>query len=75
MEKKGQLDTLRNQIVEGKVIDLITSAATIKEVPLELPSLDSTAVDFTVTHTAGSAIPEAKPGGEDKAIPGMAEKR
>src|SRR5206468_9408433 len=30
MEKRGQIDTLRNQIVERKVINLITEHATIK---------------------------------------------
>jgi trigger factor len=75
MEKKGQLDTLRNQIVEGKVIDLITENATIKDVPLVLPLNETTAVNFAVSHVETSSIPEAKPGGEEKQIPGMPEKR
>ena len=33
LEKRGELDSLRNQIVERKVIDLITSHALVKEVP------------------------------------------
>ena len=75
MEKRGQLDTLRNQIVEGKVIDLITGAAKITSKPLDLPANETTAIDFAVAHVDENVIPAAKPGGEEKAIPGTPEKR
>ena len=75
MEKRGQLDTLRNQIVEGKVIDLITGEAKITSKPLDLPANETTAIDFAVAHVDENVIPAAKPGGEEKAIPGTPEKR
>ena len=71
MERKGQLDTLRNQIVEGKVIDLITGAATIKEVPLVIPVNETTAIDIAIGRVVEKAIPEASAGNEEKSIPGM----
>ncbi len=72
MEKKGQIDTLRNQIVERKVINLITEHAKMKEVELEMPSHDTSAVDFAIGEKYEANIPEAKySGGEEKAIPGM----
>jgi trigger factor len=74
MEKRGQIDTLRNQIVERKVINLITEAATIKDVPLELPSQDTVAVNFAIGEKQEASIPEAKYGGEEQAIPGMEKK-
>jgi trigger factor len=74
MEKRGQIDTLRNQIVERKVINLITEHATIKDVPLELPSNDTVAVDFAIGEKREANIPEAKPGGEEQPIPGMEKK-
>jgi trigger factor len=74
MEKRGQIDTLRNQIVERKVINLITEHATIKEVPLELPSQDTAAVEFAIGEKQEASIPEAKHG-EEQPIPGMPEKK
>jgi trigger factor len=74
MEKRGQIDTLRNQIVERKVINLITEHATIKEVPLDLPSQDVAAVEFAIGEKQEANIPEAKHG-EEQPIPGMAEKK
>ncbi len=74
MEKRGQIDTLRNQIVERKVINLITEAATIKDIPLELPSQDTVAVNFAIGEKQEVSIPEAKPGGEEQPIPGMEKK-
>lgn len=35
LEKQGQMDTLRNQIVEGKVLDLIQEEADFTDVPVE----------------------------------------
>ena len=36
LEKQGQMDILRNQIIERKVLDLIFSKATFTEVPYEI---------------------------------------
>lgn len=74
MEKRGQIDTLRNQIVERKVINLITEHATIKEVPLELPTQDTAALEFAIAEKQEANIPEAKHG-EEQPIPGMPEKK
>lgn len=74
MEKRGQIDTLRNQIVERKVINLITEHATIKETELDLPSQDTVALDFAIGEKREGNIPEAKPGGEEQPIPGTEKK-
>ncbi|MBR6437537.1 MAG: trigger factor, partial [Thermoguttaceae bacterium] len=48
IENAGQDDALRNQIVENKVIDLISAAAEFVEVPYELPgSLSISAINYT----------------------------
>lgn len=64
LEKKGLMDTLRNQIVERKVIELITSHAKFSDVNYDPQPNLTEAVD----HAIGGgneeyAIPEAKPGG------------
>ena len=66
LEKRGQLDALRNQIVERKVVDLICEEAQITDEPLESPAEDDTfAVNMALSgkRDAGE-IPEAKHGGE-----------
>jgi trigger factor len=54
LEKRGLLDTLRNQIIERKAIDLILSKAKFKEVPYKPES------------SAAEAIDQAAGGGEDE---------
>ncbi len=76
MEKRGQMDTLRNQIVERKAIELITSKADITEVPLTESNVDDT---YAVEHaiggtTADSSIPEAKHGGDSEELRTPAER-
>ncbi|HET6880878.1 MAG TPA: trigger factor, partial [Pirellulales bacterium] len=59
LEKKGLMDSLRNQIIERKTIDLIMEHATFKDVPYELEGDDAEAVD----QAAGGEeveIPEAE---------------
>ena len=54
------MDILRNQIVEGKVIELILQHAEFKDVPYQPETTDAEAID----RSAGgeeSEIPEAKP--------------
>ena len=75
LERNGQMDSLRNMIVEGKVIDLITDNATFTATEFkEGEENDQAAIDF---FAGGSStdIPEAKyAGGEEPAIPGLSEK-
>ncbi len=69
LEKRGAMDSLRNQIIERKVIELITSQAVVKETPFEPQANQVEAVDFSVAHgDAGSAaeIPEANTRGGDE---------
>ena len=71
LEKRGEMDSLRNQIVERKVIDLITSFAGVTEVPTEPPIDDEAAIDHAVSGVEDrEAIPEAKHGEEPKPLPG-----
>ncbi len=66
LEKRGQMDALRNQIIERKVIKLICDEAQITETPLEDRSEDDTcAINFALSGKRDSGeIPEAKHGGE-----------
>lgn len=65
LEKRGQMDTLRNQIIENKVLELIEENADITEVPFEQPEKDNTfAVDFSLAPAAEGNIPEAKHAGD-----------
>jgi trigger factor len=65
LEKRGQMDALRNQIIERKVVDLICSKAHFTDTPLEERPDDTCALDLAlaVVHDT-SDIPEAKHGGE-----------
>ncbi len=70
MEREGQMDTLRNMIIEQKVIDLITEHATFNETDYQ-PE-DSTETAALNLFIAGSPdeIPEAKyDGGEQEKLP------
>ncbi|MDP7018134.1 MAG: trigger factor, partial [Pirellulaceae bacterium] len=48
MEKQGQMDTLRNQILERKVVDLIASKANITETEFEPEVEDTAGVDHAI---------------------------
>jgi len=48
LEKRGLMDVLRNQIVERKTIDLITSHASFTDTPFEFQKRDAEAVDHAV---------------------------
>jgi trigger factor len=63
LEKEGRMDVLRNQIVEGKVVDLILQHAEFHDVPYQP---ETAAEAEAVDQAAGggeteSEIPEAKP--------------
>jgi trigger factor len=71
LEKRG-LDTLRNQIVERKVIKLIEEHAEFKDGPFVPKQNDTVAADFAVCGAQDDEdIPEAKHGGTADAIPGQ----
>jgi trigger factor len=76
LEKRGQMDALRNQIIERKVIDLITSHAEFSEVPFEPSKDDTVAIDHAISGKQEEAdIPAAKYGGEVEELPGQATKK
>ena len=62
LERTGQMDSLRNMIIERKVIELITEHAKIKSTKYELPKKQEVeAVDlFLSSDNKASNIPEAK---------------
>lgn len=76
LERSGQMDSLRNMIIEGKVIDLITKEA--KFTAAEYNYRNESEVTALPFFAAGEPdfIPEAKyAGGEEPAIPGLNDKR
>jgi trigger factor len=60
LEKKGLMDTLRNQIVERKAIELIEQHATFRDVPYGPKEDDVVAVTYTVAGTSAESIPQAE---------------
>lgn len=76
MEKRGLMDTLRNQIIERKAIAVITDAAEFTEKAF-VPSKEATcAVDVALSGSVGGEeIPEAKHGGDAGPIPNSVESR
>lgn len=72
LERSGQMDSLRNMIIEGKVIDMITEQATFTATDYRYKEeSDTSAVNF---FTAGESvdIPEAKyAGGEEPVVKGL----
>ena len=48
LEKRGLMDVLRNQIIERKTVDLITSHAKFTDFPFEFQKRDAEAVDHAV---------------------------
>lgn len=63
LEKRGAMDSLRNQIIERKVIDLIIQHAVVTEKPFTPPANQTEAIDVSVAHgeRQDQDIPEAKP--------------
>lgn len=64
LEKQGQMDALRNQIIERKVIEMIVDAAKVTEEPVEKKAGEEGG-EFAVYHSVlatkdDGAIPEAK---------------
>ncbi len=77
LEREGQLDALRNMIIEQKVIDMIIENAKLSATKYEVP--DETETTYAVKFFAAGyrhEIPEAKyDGGEAPAIPGTEPKK
>lgn len=72
LEKRGLMDTLRNQIIERKVIELIMEHGVFKDVPFELEGDDAEAVN----QAAGGEeveIPQAENAGDPGEAPHRAE--
>lgn len=74
LEKSGQMDALRNQIIERKVIEQIIQAASVTEVPAESQDEQEGDLEFAVDHPItgrkdDSAIPQAQH--DDKTPAGM----
>ncbi len=76
LERQGQMDSLRNMIIEQKVIDVITEKAKFKGTPYKSDQqTDTVALNFFAAG-GGSLIPAAKyDGGEAAPIPGMKPER
>ncbi len=65
LEKGGLMDSLRNQIIERKVIELVLSHAQFKDVPYKPEGADTEAIDQSAGgEEEESDIPEAKHPGE-----------
>ena len=60
IEKQGLMDTLRNQIIESKVLDLILSHAKFKDVAYKPEAVESEAIDRAAGGGDAEEIPEAQ---------------
>jgi trigger factor len=74
LDKRGQMDALRNQVIERKVIELIKSEATVDDVDFKPEKAEAHPVDFTVSGHDDSDIPEAKHGGEAAELPELGDR-
>lgn len=73
LEKRGLMDTLRNQIIERKAIEVITSHATFNETDFTPPKNETSAIEMPLGGygAGGEDIPEAKhAGGTEEKLPG-----
>ena len=68
LEKGGMMDSLRNQVIERKVIELIEQAASITEIPFEYEPSDTEAVEWSAGGHEDSNIPEAQHGGDAQSL-------
>jgi trigger factor len=74
LEKRGLMDSLRNQIIERKVIDLILSEAKFKDAPFELDADKEVALDYSASGgDHDDEIPEAQAESIETANPGKPE--
>lgn len=73
LEKRGLMDTLRNQIIERKAIELIQQHAEFKDIPYTPAKEETAAVTYALAGSADAEIPEAK-FNEPAATPGAPTK-
>lgn len=75
LEKRGQMDALRNQIIENKVVNLICSEAQLEDVPAKDEEKEVFPLDLALSGRGETSdIPEAKHGGEVESLHGPARK-
>jgi trigger factor len=75
LEKRGQMDSLRNQIIERKVIELITDEAEFTDTPFEAEKNDAVAIDHAICGAeTQDEIPEAKYGGDAEGLRSPSER-
>jgi trigger factor len=60
LEKRGLMDTLRNQIIERKAIELIQAEADFTDVAHKPQKDETAAVNYSLAGAATAEIPEAK---------------
>jgi len=60
LEKRGLMDSLRNQIIERKAIDKIQSHAEFIDVPYVPPKEELVAVNYTSAGMSSESIPTAE---------------
>lgn len=73
LEKRGQMDALRNQIIERKVLESILSQAQFKDLPFEFEGAEAEALDLSAGGGDTAAeIPEAQPAPSTEPAPGAA---
>jgi trigger factor len=60
LEKKNLMDTLRNQIVERKVIELIQQHAEFRDVAYKPPKDEVVAVNYAAAGSHAQSIPDAE---------------
>lgn len=66
LEKGGLMDTLRNQIIERKAVELVLKHAQFKDVPYQPQGLDTEAIDQAVGgEDEESEIPTAAQPGQE----------
>ena len=65
IDKKGLMDSLRNQIIERRVIELVLGEAKFKDVPFEGEGGNTEAVDLAVGGGEQNEIPVAAHGQEE----------
>ena len=68
IEKRGMMDALRNQIIERKVIEKITDAASFEETKYEPEKSAVEAIQHYICGQAEENIPEAKHSGESQEL-------
>ena len=73
LEKRGQMDALRNQIIERKVLGLILSQADFKDVPFAFTGEEAEALDISAGGgDEKTEIPEAQRAPSNEPAPGAA---